>query len=199
MKVVHVLKRIETIDQDIRELKKMEKGLNRDKSFSNAIYMSIEKQVNILLGERIKLLELKVENPPVTLVEAVEGKVDEQETKPQPDKSAKGGKKGAAKGPVKKPEIKSLDDIPMLTQDQIDAKISSIRISRDTDKSKDHGKGKETEKPKGAEIKASAQSKNDDQGIKILDTVLEHGTLNREELDKKERKVKFFRENFPAE
>jgi len=199
MKVVHVLKRIETIDQDIRELRKMEKGLNRDKSFSNAIYMSIEKQVNILLGERIKLLELKVENPPATLVEAIEGKPEDKEEKPSQDKSSRGNKKSGSKGQVKKPEIKSLDDIPMLTQDQIDAKISSIKITRESEKSRDHVKSKETEKAKPAEMKAPVRGKEDDQGIKILDTVLEHGTLNKDELDKKERKVKFFRENFPAE
>ena len=68
MKVVHVLKRIETIDNDIKELRKLEKSIAKDKSFTTPIYMTIEKQINILLSERIKLLELKIANPPENLL-----------------------------------------------------------------------------------------------------------------------------------
>ncbi|TAL37909.1 MAG: hypothetical protein EPN93_05410, partial [Spirochaetes bacterium] len=64
MKVVHVLKRIELIDNDIKELRKMEKSLQRNKTFTTPIYLSIEKQINILLGERVKLFELQIANPP---------------------------------------------------------------------------------------------------------------------------------------
>ena len=38
----------------------------------------------------------------------------------------------------------------------------------------------------------------DDTGIKLLDVALEKGTLNRKTLEK-EKKVRFFRENFPAD
>ena len=81
MKVVHVLKRIEMIDEDVKELRKMEKSLQMDKSFSKAIYMSIEKQINILLGERIKMLELRIENPPEQFILETEGKPGEEENK----------------------------------------------------------------------------------------------------------------------
>ena len=78
MKVVHVLKKIELIDSDIKDLRKMEKSLQRNKSFTTPIYLSIEKQINILLGERIKLLELKIDNPPEYMIEEIEGKYDYQ-------------------------------------------------------------------------------------------------------------------------
>ncbi len=177
MKVVHVLKRIETIDEDIKDLRKLEKSLSKDKSFTTAIYMSIEKQINILLGERIKMLELKIENPPEQMVEEIEGKPEEREEK----KTAKTVRKKTVK---KKPSIKKttltdIDDIPMLTQDQIDAKISNISVAK-----KDKGSVKNTEEKE----------------IKLLDAALEHGTLNKKELEEsKDKKVKFFRENFPSD
>ncbi len=176
MKVVHVLKRIDLIDQDIKELRKLEKSLTKGKSFTNAIYMSIEKQINILLGERIKLLELRIENPPANLAEEIEGKTEESPA--EKAQNRKVTKKRAAK---KKIELKDADEIPMLTQDQIDEKISSIKINK-----------METEK--------DPIKDGDNEGPKILDTALEHGTLNKQEIEKtKERKVKFFRENFPSE
>ncbi len=200
MKIVHVLKRIETIDEDIRELRKMEKGLNRDKAFSKDIYISIEKQINILVNEKVKLMELKVENPPVSLVEQIEGAADDKNDKDNASRSTKNIKKAAGKSTGKKIEINSIDDIPMLTQDQIDAKISSIKINKPQDKSKDEAKTRDHAKSSSQEKKISAALANDDQGIKILDTVLEHGTLNKDEIAKtRDRKVKFFRENFPAE
>lgn len=64
MRVIHILKKIETIDNDIKELRKLEKTLTREKSFTTPIYMTIEKQINIMLDERIKLLNQKIENPP---------------------------------------------------------------------------------------------------------------------------------------
>ena len=52
MKVIHILKRMETIDSDIKDLRKMEKALTKNKSFTTPIYMSIEKQINIKLSTR---------------------------------------------------------------------------------------------------------------------------------------------------
>jgi hypothetical protein len=178
MKVVHVLKRIETIDEDVKDLRKLEKSLSKDKSFTTAIYMSIEKQINILLGERIKMLELKIENPPEQMVEEIEGKPEEREEKKKEKKTSK--KKTVKKKPVKKKaKVTDIDDIPMLTQDQIDAKISNISITK---------KEKKTEE------------KTDEKEIKLLDTALEHGTLNKKNLEEsRDKKVKFFRENFPSD
>ncbi len=69
MKVIHVIKKIEELDKDIQELKKLEKFVKKNKSFTTPIFMSIEKQINILLGDRIKLFDLKIENPPEAIPE----------------------------------------------------------------------------------------------------------------------------------
>ena len=175
MKVVHVLKRIEMIDDDIKELRKLEKTISRDKSFSTPIYMSIEKQINLLLGERISLLELKILNPPESFVNTIEGTPEEryveaprrqpqkpvQISKPKPDKEK--GKPGRTHADD------SIDDIPMVTQDLIDAKFTAIKDSE------------------------PAEAEN----VKILDVALEKGTLPGKE--EREKKVKFFRENFPID
>lgn len=177
MKVVHILKRIETVDEDIKDLRKLEKSLSKDKSFTTAIYMSIEKQINILLGERIKMLELKIENPPDSMVEEIEGKPEEKvDNKKEKEHSRK---KTSKKKLLNNNKPKNIDDIPMLTQDQIDAKISNITV---------------TKKDKNVE------EQPDEREIKLLDTALEHGTLNKDDIqDGRDKKVKFFRENFPSD
>jgi hypothetical protein len=184
MKVVHVLKRIEMIDEDIKELRKLEKTIARDKSFSTPIYMSIEKQINLMLGERIKLLELQISNPPETLVQEIEGGLQERKVEP----AKKALKKKAA--PVRpKPEkakndknpqdgYELEDDISILTQDMIDARINDIRASE----------------PKKEAAPASQQYR-EDESVKLLDIALEKGTLNRKDIEK-EKKVRFVRENF---
>ena len=68
MKVIHVLKKIEALDQDIKELRKLEKSLERNKAFTAPIFMTIEKQINILLADRIKMLKLDIKNPPQSLL-----------------------------------------------------------------------------------------------------------------------------------
>jgi hypothetical protein len=189
MKVIHVLKKIEEIDQDIKELRKLEKSVTSNKSFTTPIFMSIEKQINIMLGERIKLLELTIENPPETMQRAIEG--DEPVRAPiltptgpaQKTKKSEKGKQKKGKGSSRK----SLDEdeIRMLTQDDIDSRISLIQ------------------KEKG-DIKA-VPSKNEkeeedsgDESVKLLDIALEKGTLNSKE-ESKDKKVRFFRDNFPLD
>jgi hypothetical protein len=199
MKVVHVIKRIETIDNDIKELRKLEKSITRDKSFTTPIFMTIEKQINILLGERIKLLELQISNPPVPLssdhddsdkIDAVpihkvgESKKNLKKTKPKAAEDTK-----IAPTLKRKITLPDDDEIPMLTQDQIDEKFQTIKSG---------------EKPKfEKEVEASKpfsepDSPLDDTSIKLLDVALEKGTINRKLLDK-EKKVRFFRENFPSD
>ena len=190
MKVIHVIKRIEEIDNDIRELKKLEKSVKRNKSFTTPIFMSIEKQINILLGDRIKMLDLKIENPPEAMRKEIEGdevveKPAVQARAPEPEKKKKEAKPKKAE-PVE--TIDDDDDIPMLTQEQIDAKISTL----ESDKSK----------VKAAPAKKEPEKKIvDDSSVKILDIALEKGTLAADSDDKKdkEKKVKFFRDNFPVE
>jgi len=197
MKVVHVLKRIEMIDNDIKDLKKLEKSIASNKSFSTPIYMSIEKQINILLGERIKMLELTIANPPESLVELVEGKPEERHT--EPAKKAAKKKPASVKAKPASPgkpksragaddDMPDDDDIPMLTQDMIDARMNDIKVK---------------EAPRKKE-EAKSDVHGSDDSVKILDIALEKGTLSRKDVDNrkdadKEKKVRFFRENFPTD
>ena len=191
MKVVHVLKRIEAIDSDIKELRKMEKSLQRNKSFTTPIYLSIEKQINILPGDRIKMLELKIENPPANMLEQIEEKkaieaplpsktpVRQKRQKPQKAqrrKKPKGSKEAAGES------AEGFDDeaIPMLTQDLIDEKITRMQ-AEPPDQAK--GDKKET---RGSD------------SVKLLDIALEKGTLPGEKTEKEKKKIKFFRDNFPG-
>ena len=189
MKVVHIIKKIEDIDVDVRELKKLEKSVKKNKSFTTPIFMSIEKQINILLGERIKLLELKIENPPEALKKEIEG--DEiKEKKPPMQKTPQevSRKKKEPKAKVVEEEEKfDDDDMPMLTQDQIDAKINLL----------------ESEKNKNKQSESSrtvSEKKFNDPSVKILDIALEKGTfIDKDDIKNKDKKVKFFRDNFPVE
>ncbi len=220
MKVVHVIKRIEMIDLDIKELKKLEKSLTQNKSFTTPIYMSIEKQINLMLGERIKLLELKIENPPAHIVEEIEGKkieaqpeqpVIEKEPavenepaveiktvaeskakpkmKPQPVKAAPSPRKAAKK-------VTLLDEeIPMLSQDDIDARFSAIQ----SDRIKSAEKTIQKKEP-AKDLETAPSRGNGDEHVKLLDIALQKGALDKKEIDKeKDRRVRFFRENFPSE
>jgi hypothetical protein len=189
MKVIHVIKRIEDIDNDIRELKKLERSVKKNKSFTTPIFMSIEKQINLLLGDRIKMLDLRIENPPEAMKKEIEG--DEEEAKPAaPSKTAPAAEKKKKPPKVKKiePEEPDEDDeMHMLTQEEIDAKINSLES--------------EKQKPKSSASRGTAQKTVTDAGVKILDIALEKGTLAADEEDKKDKdkKVKFFRDNFPVE
>ncbi len=189
MKIVHVLKKIEMIDQDIKELKKLEKTIQQNKSFSTPIYMSIEKQINIMLGERIKLLDLKIENPPATLVSEIEGvKEPSHAPAPAPRKPVPPASPRKAN---RQPDEN--DDLPMLTQDQIDARFDKIKA-----------KPAKPEKKKKTAPAASkpASKKGLGDGVKILDIALEKGTLRPADEDEKpdgEKKVRFFRDNFPVD
>ena len=191
MKVVHVLKRIEAIDSDIKELRKMEKSLQRNKSFTTPIYLSIEKQINILLGDRIKMLELKIENPPANMLEQIEEKkaieaplpsktpVRQKRQKPQKAqrrKKPKGSKEAAGESA----EVFDDEAIPMLTQDLIDEKITRMQVEPP-----DQAKGDKKE-TRGSD------------SVKLLDIALEKGTLPGEKTEKEKKKIKFFRDNFPG-
>lgn len=198
MKVVHVIKRVETIDNDIKELRKLEKSIARDKSFTTPIFMTIEKQINILLGERIKLLELQILNPPESFTASAEGEREEDETPaqiiPEPKKIVKKAKPKEAEETKSAPQVKRKitipddDDIPMLTQEEIDAKLNTLTAEE-----------KKAKTPE-ADVKKTddEDSPLDDTSIKLLDVALEKGTLNRKLMDR-EKKVRFFRENFPSD
>ena len=206
MKVIHALKKIEQIDDDVRELRKMEKSLQRNKSFTTPIFMTIEKQINNLLGDKNKILELTLANPPEAMAREFDG--DPAETVRPLRKSAKGKKaapkketsvkakaKPAASETVKEKEdsekdesFDNMDSIPMLTQDMIDSKFDTMKASAVKDKT-----AKEPLKP--------LLSRDDDRDVKLLDIALTKGTLNKEEIEKekdKTKRVRFFRDNFPG-
>ena len=200
MKVVHVLKRIELIDADIRDLKKLEKSIAANKSFSTPLYMSIEKQINILLADRIKMLELTIANPPATLVEMVDGKPSKDDV-PVLNAKAKTSKSAKPKIPIKpKPTKKTPkkagkvshkiddddDEMSMLTQDLIDAKFSKAKV-----KAKSKVKDEKSKKPKPEDY-------SKDKSIKLIDIALEKGTLSKR-VSGEEKKIRFFRENFPVD
>lgn len=197
MKVIHVLKRIELIEEDIRDLKKMEKTLAKNKSFSTPIYMSIEKQINILLGEKIKLLELKIENPPENLRKEMGEQAPEPAPEPvkneKPSKSAPAkktkpkvlkGRKAPSPALVEAITIRETDDIMLLTQDQIDMKIRNME-----------------EKSRVMKDGAKPAEDRDDEGdehIKLLDIALEKGSLSKSDIETEKKKVRFFKDNFPG-
>ena len=206
MKVVHVIKRVETIDNDIKELRKLEKSLSRDKSFSTPIYMTIEKQINILLGERIKLLDLRITNPPENLIAEIEGEAHEPEKEmlpsiPEPKKTVKKGKsKQQKEEPQAEPviDIPDFDEMPMLTQDQIDAKFDSMQdINTRLKKEEKTIPHEDPLKLEDEERYGDRSSSHDENSIKLLDIALEKGSVNRKTIEK-DKKVKFFRENFPS-
>jgi len=64
VKFVHILKRIEVLDRDIDELKNLDDSMQKNRSYSHALKISLELQINSLLNERVKLMELRIENPP---------------------------------------------------------------------------------------------------------------------------------------
>jgi len=200
MKVVHVLKRIETIDQDVKELRKLEKTVKGNKTFTTPIIMSIEKQINIILGERIKLLDLKIDNPPAELKqqkqesEEIKSETSAENDELKTEKSSAPSrvkiKTGSKKTSRKKTVSEDMDDdfdIPMmLTQDQIDAKISSFR------------KDNPVKEQKPSTDDSDSKLNNSD-GIKLLDIALEKGTLDKKDIEKpRDRKIRFFRDNIPS-
>lgn len=188
MKVVHVLKRIEAIDSDIKELRKMEKSLQRNKSFTTPIYLSIEKQINILLGDRIKMLELKIDNPPQNMLEQIEEKksieaplpskapVKQKKQKQPKHKKSKAARAAGREGA----DVFDEDAIPMLTQDLIDEKITKLQVEP------------------GGQTKGDKKETRSSDSVKLLDIALEKGSLPGDKAEKDKKKIKFFRDNFPG-
>ncbi len=76
----------------------------------------------------------------------------------------------------------------ILTQDQIDAKINALQ----SEKSKN--------KKDVQDMPGPGQKLVNDNSVKILDIALEKGTLaDKDEAKDKDKKVRFFRDNFPVE
>jgi len=70
-KVIHLIKRLEQIDREIAELHHLVAGIDGSRSYRNTMKIAAEKQINDLVGERVKLMDLKIENPPDFLTKHV--------------------------------------------------------------------------------------------------------------------------------
>jgi hypothetical protein len=159
--------------------------------------MTIEKQINILLADRIKMLELDIKNPPQSLLNDIEEEPVVEEEAPAAlsfNKTPKKQNKPAQPKPAVKPKKESktekhdsfdddMDDIPvpMMTQDVIDKKFNEIK--------------KENPQPVTA-----VKNDEEDTSVKLLDIALEKGTLDKGTVqhEKEKRRIRFFRDNFPG-
>ena len=222
MKVIHVLKKIEQIDEDVKELRKMEKSLQRNKSFTTPIFMTIEKQINNLLGDKNKILELGIANPPEALALEFDGEQPKDISKPlrksaKPEKAVKtvtsdktvkksGTKKikdDFIKGKKRNIETAAksvtfpINDEPYDDMDEIPMLTQDIIDSRFDTMKKDAGEKKKEVK---VERKPLIVNREDDRDVKLLDIALTKGTLNKEEIEKErdKKRVRFFRDNFPG-
>ena len=64
VKLIHVLKHLELIDRDVNELRGLTASLASKRTYSHAIRIALELQINNLLNERVKMMELKIKDPP---------------------------------------------------------------------------------------------------------------------------------------
>ena len=71
VKVIHLIKRVEQIDKEIAELHGLVDGIESTRSYRNTLKIAAEQQINNLIGEKVKLMELKIENPPDFLTKHV--------------------------------------------------------------------------------------------------------------------------------
>ena len=67
VKLIHVLKHLELIDRDVNELRGLTASLASKRTYSHAIRIALELQINNLLNERVKMMELKIKDPPPAL------------------------------------------------------------------------------------------------------------------------------------
>ncbi len=218
MKVVHVLKRIELIDEDIRELRKLEKTIDKDKSFSTPIYLSIEKQINLLLGERIKLIELPILNPPENYILEIEGPSEERKVEPARKAAKKKAahsrtKNSAAKAakaaePVSAPsvpanpvdELRRHKPVPAVERSFDDLDLDSIPVDAQT--MIDIKMKEFSEKPESVS-EPENEKKQDDLSRKLLDEFLGKTSSSEKASEKRPeergKSIKFLRDNFPSD
>lgn len=72
VKFVHVLKRMEAIDRDIHELSEITEQMQPGRQYTYGMKIAAEREINNLLNERVKLMELQIANPPENLVKEQE-------------------------------------------------------------------------------------------------------------------------------
>lgn len=59
-----ILERIRILDRDVSELNRLKSRLPADRPYSSSLQISFDKQINNLLNERIRLLDLEISDPP---------------------------------------------------------------------------------------------------------------------------------------
>lgn len=64
VKFVHVMKRIESLERDISEIHSLQQDIKTDREYSIPVKISLEQQINTLLNEKVKLMEVRIENAP---------------------------------------------------------------------------------------------------------------------------------------
>ncbi len=83
VKVIHLIKRVEQIDKEIAELHSLVDGIDSTRSYRNTLKIAAEQQINNLIGEKVKLMELKIENPPDYLTRHVYGSEEKKPAQPR--------------------------------------------------------------------------------------------------------------------
>ncbi|TGK20743.1 adenosine deaminase [Leptospira fluminis] len=63
-----IFERIRILDRDVSELNRLKSRLPADRPYSSSLQISFDKQINNLLNERIRLLELEIDSPPAWLL-----------------------------------------------------------------------------------------------------------------------------------
>jgi hypothetical protein len=58
------MKRIETLERDISEIHSLQQDIKVDREYSTPLKISLEQQINNLLNEKTKLMEVRIENAP---------------------------------------------------------------------------------------------------------------------------------------
>jgi hypothetical protein len=83
VKVIHLIKRVEQIDKEIAELHGLVDGIDSSRSYRNTLKIAAEQQINNLIGEKVKLMELRIENPPDFLTKHVYGSSETRPAQPR--------------------------------------------------------------------------------------------------------------------
>lgn len=83
VKVIHLIKRVEQIDREIAELHGLVDGIDSSRSYRNTMKIAAEQQINNLVGEKVKLMELSIANPPEFLTKQVFGSDEKKPAQPR--------------------------------------------------------------------------------------------------------------------
>ncbi len=83
VKVIHLIKRVEQIDREIAELHGLVDGIDSSRSYRNTMKIAAEQQINNLVGEKVKLMELTIANPPEFLTQHLFGSDERKPAQPR--------------------------------------------------------------------------------------------------------------------